>query len=171
MSEAFCFCLAGSRCWYFMVMDQKTVWDILASIPIGTLIAWIAVVIAIISIIVGATIKLYKLFEKYHRITAENEQQKKLMTEHGEAIKKINTSLDEIKKSLDEQRDVNLKQIRHEIVRTCDEALRSGSITASAFRSLEELYDEYKNVFGGNGYVKSLVTKVRQLPITGSIEE
>ena len=152
-------------------MDTKTVWETLAAIPIGTFVAWVVVIAAIISSIAGATIKLYKLFERYHKISEENEQQKKLLTEYGDAIKKINSSLDDVKKSLTEQRDVNLKQIRHEIVRTCDEALQSGTITASAFKSLEELYDEYKNVFGGNGYVKSLVAKVRQLPITGSIEE
>lgn len=151
--------------------DTKTIWDFLATIPVGTFAGWVVVIVAMISAIVGATIKLYKVFEKYHKISAENERREKLMNEYGEAIKKINASLDDVKKSLDEQRGVNLKQIRHEIVRTCDEAMLANYITASAFKSLEELYEEYQDVFGGNGYVKQLVAKVRQLPIRGSIEE
>ena len=38
-------------------------------------------------------------------------------------------------------------------------------------RSLEELYEEYTRIFNGNGYVKTLVMKVRALPVVGVLDE
>lgn len=84
---------------------------------------------------------------------------------------KINAMLEKIQLSLDEQRDVNLKQIRHTIVHTCEDALERGQISINKLRSLEEMFDEYTGIFHGNGYVKTLVTRVRELEIIGKLDD
>ena len=86
-------------------------------------------------------------------------------------MRDIDDTLQEIKKSLDEQKEVNLKQIRHTIVHTCEDALDKGEISINKLRSLEEMYDEYVKIFQGNGYVKTLVIRVRKLKIVGKIDE
>ena len=146
-------------------MDSNSVWQILAGIPIGTVLAWIGVIAAIIAAICTGTIKLYKLFTKYKSLKDENEEQKKLLKEHDRVLDEINAKLDKLCKSVDEQKDVNLKQIRYTIVHTCEEALSKGEITSGKLKSLEEMYDEYTNIFHGNGYAKTLMEKVRALNV------
>ena len=66
---------------------------------------------------------------------------------------------------------MNLKQIRHTIVHTCEDALDKGEISINKLRSLEEMYDEYVKIFHGNGYVKTLVMRVRKLKIVGKLDD
>lgn len=152
-------------------MDTQSIWDLLSSIPIGTLVAWVVVICAIISALCAGTIKLYKAFEKYKEVKDKNEKQEKIIEVHEKTIEEIGKALAEIKKSLDEQKEVNLKQIRHTIVHTCEDALDKGEISINKLRSLEEMYDEYIEIFHGNGYVKTLVARVRELPIIGKLDE
>ena len=77
----------------------------------------------------------------------------------------------DIKKSLDEQKEVNLKQVRYNIVHACDDAISAGAISAGKLRSIEEMYEEYTSIFHGNGYVKTMVLKARQLPISRQLDE
>ncbi len=152
-------------------MDTQSIWDLLSSIPIGTVVAWVVVICAIISALCAGTIKLYKAFEKYKEVKDKNEKQEKIIEVHEKTIEEIGKALTEIKKSLDEQKEVNLKQIRHTIVHTCEDALDKGEISINKLRSLEEMYDEYIEIFHGNGYVKTLVARVRELPIIGKLDE
>lgn len=152
-------------------MDTQSIWDLLSSIPIGTVVAWVIVICAIISALCAGTIKLYKAFEKYKEVKDKNEKQEKIIEVHEKTIEEIGKALTEIKKSLDEQKEVNLKQIRHTIVHTCEDALDKGEISINKLRSLEEMYDEYIEIFHGNGYVKTLVARVRGLPIIGKLDE
>lgn len=152
-------------------MDTQSIWDLLSSIPIGTVVAWVVVICAIISALCAGTIKLYKVFEKYKEVKDKNEKQEKIIEVHEKTIEEIGKALTEIKKSLDEQKEVNLKQIRHTIVHTCEDALDKGEISINKLRSLEEMYDEYIEIFHGNGYVKTLVARVRELPIIGKLDE
>ena len=76
-----------------------------------------------------------------------------------------------IKDALDVQKEVNLKQVRYQIVHTCDDAINAGYITAGKLKSVEELYDEYTGIFHGNGYVKTLMEKTRELDIRGKLDE
>lgn len=152
-------------------MDTQSIWDLLSSIPIGTVVAWVVVICAIISALCAGTIKLYKAFEKYKEVKDKNEKQEKIIEVHEKTIEEIGKALTEIKKSLDEQKEVNLKQIRHTIVHTCEDALDKGEISINKLRSLEEIYDEYIEIFHGNGYVKTLVARVRELPIIGKLDE
>lgn len=152
-------------------MDTQSIWDLLSSIPIGTVVAWVVVICTIISALCAGTIKLYKAFEKYKEVKDKNEKQEKIIEVHEKTIEEIGKALTEIKKSLDEQKEVNLKQIRHTIVHTCEDALDKGEISINKLRSLEEMYDEYIEIFHGNGYVKTLVARVRELPIIGKLDE
>lgn len=152
-------------------MDTKSVWDLLSGISIGTVMAWIIVIFAIITALCTATIKLYKVFTKYKEMKDNDERQKEIIENHDNTLKDIENTLHEIKDSLDEQKEVNLKQIRHTIVHTCEEALERGEISINKLRSLEEMYDEYTQIFHGNGYVKTLVIKVRKLKVVGKLDD
>ena len=152
-------------------MDTKSVWDLLSGISIGTVMAWIIVIFAIIATLCTVTIKLYKVFTKYKEMKDNDERQKEIIENHDNTLKDIENTLHEIKDSLDEQKEVNLKQIRHTIVHTCEEALERGEISINKLRSLEEMYDEYTQIFHGNGYVKTLVIKVRKLKVVGKLDD
>lgn len=152
-------------------MDTKPVWDWLSGLQLGTVVAWILVISAIIAALCAGTIKLYKTFEKYKEAKDKDEKQEKIIESHENTLKEINSTLAKIQESLNEQKDVNLKQIRHTIVHTCEDALERGEISINKLRSLEEMFDEYTEVFHGNGYVKTLVTRVRELKIVGKLDE
>ena len=104
-------------------MDTQSVWEFLFSVPIGKVLAWLIVIGSIITAIGAGAIKLYNAFSKYNEIKTENDEQKKLLKKHDEILSNINRSLTRINTSLDEQKDVNLKQVRYMIVHTCDDAL------------------------------------------------
>lgn len=152
-------------------MDTKSVWDLLSSITLGTVIAWITVVFAIAAFFCTGAIKVYELFTKYKEAKDKNEKQETVMENHDSTLKEIEKTLLEIKNSLDEQKEVNLKQVRHTIVHTCEEALEKGEISINKLRSLEEMYEEYVEIFHGNGYVKTLVYKVRKLKVVGKLDD
>lgn len=152
-------------------MNTKPLWEMLASVSVGTVIAWGVVIVTIISAMCTVTIKLYNVFEKTHKIKEENDNFKALVETHTQRLDNFEVTLKEIKAALNEQRDVNLRQIRHEIVNSCELAMRENYITTSSLRSLEEMYEEYKNIFHGNGYVKTLMEKVRNLNVEKNIED
>ena len=152
-------------------MDTAAIWEVILNVPIGKLLAWIIVLASIITTIVTGTIKLYKIFSKVKDLKAADEEKAKMLNEHDKILKDIDDRLGKIQDALDVQKDVNLKQVRYQIVHTCDEAIANGSISAGKLKSLEELFEEYTKVFHGNGYVKTLVIKTRKLPVTGSLDE
>lgn len=152
-------------------MDTAEIWEVILNVPIGKLLAWIIVIASIITAIVTGTIKLYKIFSKVKDLKAADEEKSKMLHEHDKTMKDIDERLGKIQEALDVQKEVNLKQVRYQIVHTCDEAIASGSISAGKLKSLEELFEEYTRVFHGNGYVKTLMMKARKLPVTGSLDE
>lgn len=152
-------------------MDTNSIWDLLSNVTIGTAIAWVIVISAIVATIMTGTVKTYQLFEKYKEAKDKTEKQESIIKSHDNTLRDINVTLQEIKESLNEQKDVNLRQIRHTIVHTCEEALDKGEISINKLRSLEEMYEEYVDVFHGNGYVKTLVYKVRKLKVVGKLDD
>ena len=82
----------------------------------------------------------------------------------------MNKILATIQSEMQEQVEVNKNQVKHSIVVACDKSLSEGRISASALESLMELFEEYTDVFHGNGYVKAMVDKVLRLPVTGRLE-
>ena len=152
-------------------MDNSSAVEALSSITVGQIIAWFSVITAIITAICTGTIKMYKLFTKYREAKDRHEKQDEIIKSHDATLKEIDATLQVIRKSLEEQKDVNLKQVRHTIVHTCEDALDRGEISINKLRSLEEMYEEYTDVFHGNGYVKTLVEKVRQLKVVGKLDD
>lgn len=153
------------------MQDTKSIWELLSGIPIGTIVAWVIVISTIITALCAGAVKLYKIFTRYKEAKDKDEKQQKSIESHDETLREIEKSLIAIQKSLDEQREVNLKQLRHTIVETCENALDKGEISINKLRSLEEMYDEYVEIFHANGYVKTLIMRVRKLKITGKLDE
>lgn len=152
-------------------MDNSSAVEALSSITVGQIIAWFSVFCAVVTAICTGTIKMYKLFTKYREAKDKNEKQDKTIQSHEDTLKEIESTLQDIRKSLAEQKDVNLKQVRHTIVHTCEDALDRGEISINKLRSLEEMYEEYIEIFHGNGYVKTLMEKVRQLKVVGKLDD
>jgi len=152
-------------------MDAGSAWEELANINVGTVIAWGIVIVSIIAVVIKGITKLYEIFSKYKQLKEDNEKQSELLKAHDETLKQINDSLKHINKRLDEQNEVNLKQIRHTIVNSCYEALKAGEIQIGKFKSIEEMFQEYTDVFHGNGYVKRLVNQVEELPKVGKLDD
>lgn len=143
-------------------MKTNEVWDILSNLSIGTVVAWISVICAIIAAICTAAIKLYNIFEKYKKSKDKTAKQEEVIAQHNEAFAEIRAQLKSISEALNEQKEVNLKQVRHTIVHTCEDALERGEMSTNKLQSLEEMYEEYTDLFHGNGYVKTLMTRVRK---------
>lgn len=143
-------------------MNTNEVWDILSNLSIGTVVAWISVICAIIAAICTAAIKLYNIFEKYKKSKDKTAKQEEVIAQHNEAFAEIRAQLKSISEALNEQKEVNLKQVRHTIVHTCEDALERGEMSTNKLQLLEEMYEEYTDLFHGNGYVKTLMTRVRK---------
>lgn len=153
-------------------MDTQSIWDLLSRIQIGQIVSWGIVIGTILAAICTGTIKIYKIFTRYKEAKDKDENQQRVIESHEKTLKEIGSSLQSIQKALNEQKEVNLKQVRYTIVHTCEEALEKGEISINKLRSLEEMYEEYVDIFHGNGYVKTLMTRVRkEVRIVGKIDE
>lgn len=162
-------------------MDKSSIVQLLSSLTVGTVIAWISVIFGIIGAFCYATVKTYQIFLKYKKMQDEtigyrqlvekNDKDIKEMDEKfSQVIQKVTDSIIDMNNSLKVQQEVNFKQMKHSIVRAAEEALAAGHITISQLKSIEELYSDYIEIFHGNGYVKTLMEKVRQLSVIGSEE-
>lgn len=152
-------------------MDGNVVVEAISNITFGTVLAWFTGILAIFFSLTAIVRKIYKAFERYHRVQEQNTILKNTVDTHGSEIANVNEMLKSIQKTLDEQRIRELKKLRHSIVRAGEAAISKDSITIRELQSLEELYDDYSNVFKENGYVKTLMEKVRDLNVIGTIEE
>ena len=151
-------------------MEANDVIQTLSSIPIGTIIAWVTVIVGIITAIVTGTIKLYKAFEKTHEMKEENLEFRKMVKDHDEQLKLINDKLSCIQDNLTKRDKADLKSMRYSIVRAGEEYVSMGKITIRQLRALEELFEDYHDKHG-NGYVTTLMSKVRALPVIGRLDE
>lgn len=152
-------------------MGTKDVIQLLSSIPIGTIIAWVAVFTTIVTAVTTIIIKLYRVFEKTHKIKEENDVFHKIVQEHDRELKKIVEKLSYIQNKLEENERSELKKLRYSIVRAGEEYVSAGSITIRQLKSLEELFEEYHQDKHANGYVTTLMRKVRALPVIGRLDE
>ena len=156
-------------------MDSNTI-ELLSGISVGHAILWISTAIAIITAFCTATLKIYKLFDKYRNTKEDNERIKKTSEEHDIKFKEFGEKLDKIVSEIEKQRQINYKQVRCQIVQTSEEAISAGKISAAKFKSLMEMYEEYTEVFSDlkpNGYVHALVDRVNDssfVEIIGRVE-
>ena len=139
--------------------------EVVNQITIGQVVAWTAFICGIIGAVIFVTIKLYKLFEKYHKIKEKSAVQENLLNAHDEDIKSLKLDVQRVDKKQDLQLEVMLKQISHEIVTSCEEALVSGSISFDSLESLSGLYGIYHDVYKKNSYVTALMDRVKDLPV------
>ena len=153
------------------MMSEGDVVNFLYSIPVGTIISWAVVICAALGIFCCAIIKLYKIFDKTKIIKDENNLLKKMVESHDAQLQNINTQLSSIQEALNKQDKVSLKKLRHSIIRAGEEAVSKGYIKIRELRALEELYEEYRNDFKANGYVSTLMKKVRALEVVGRLDE
>lgn len=151
-------------------MDTQAIWEKLSSISIGTIVAWVIVIIAIITAFCAGMAKLHKIIAKYEKAKDKNEKQQLLIDGHERALKQIDSVLRVIQKNQEEQKRSNLRRLRYTIVEICEDAIERNEISINKFRVLEEMYEEYVGVYNGNGYVKTLVMKVRGLKIVGNFD-
>ena len=151
-------------------METKDVIQLLSSISIGEIIAWIAVISSFFTIIVAGTIKLYKTFEKTHEMKEENLEFRKMVKDHDEQLKLMNDKLTCIQENLNKRDKADIKSMRYSIVRAGEEYVSMGKITIRQLRALEELFEDYHDKHG-NGYVTTLMRKVRALPVIGRLDE
>ncbi len=151
-------------------METNDVVQVLSSIPIGTIIAWIAVLSSIITIVATGTVKLYKLFEKTKTMQDDNDAFREMVKNHDSQLKLIKESLDLINNKLDKRDKAELTKLRHEITCAGEEYVSKGEVTIRQLRALEEMFEEYHNN-NGNGYVATLMDKVEALPVVGKLNE
>lgn len=164
------------------MQDADSVWATLSSIPIGTLVAWIIVIGAIITALCTGAVKLYKLFVKTYRFKEEDNHLKQIMEDNTVAINNLMQSVERVEQKFDERIEnveqklkehdkTKLKELRHSITVDALRALSDGEIEPQMLSSLEDMFEDYDNR-GGNWYVHDLMEKVRTLPIkTNNYEE
>ena len=146
-------------------MSADEIWHLLSGITIGTVVEWCIVLGCIISAICAGAIKLYQLFQKYTDVKTVNEELKQLVHKHDKRLDNMEQCLINIEDMLNEQKDVNFRQLKYDITHICDEAIRNQCISPAKLKNLEELYEEYIQIFHGNGWVKIMVEKVRALEL------
>ena len=151
-------------------METGDVVTLLSSISIGTVIAWIVVLGGIVSAISTATIKLYKTFEKTHEIKEENDDFKKMVKAHDVQLTAIQTSIENIQEKIDRQEQTEMKKLKYSLVRAMEEYVAKGAITIRQLKSLEDNFEEYHS-HHGNGYVTTMMKKVRTLPVIGMLDD
>ena len=151
-------------------MDTNEVVQTLSTIPVGTIIAWFAVIFGILTAVVAATVKLYKGFEMAHKLKEENNDFRKMVEKHDELLKSIKEDLVEIKRENAERDKSDFLRLKYSIVRAAEEYVSKKEITIRQLKSLEENYEEYHTKHG-NSYVTTLMRKVRDLPVIGALDE
>ena len=155
-------------------MNTNDVWELLSEMQIGTIVAWIVVASSIFGVVGNFVKKFIKLIDKYHdtqeekkdivaKLDEQNDKFSKAISDLADSVNNLNHRLDYIQDKLHVQEEVNLKQIRNDIITICDEAIISEKISERKFQLLNELFDEYTNVFHSNGYVADSVKKVKVL--------
>lgn len=138
-------------------MTQQEVWNILANLKIGTVVAWCAVIIAIITAVVLSVRRLFRLFRDYSSYTVRKAETEQRLKAHDEALQQIMQS-NEIQTSL------LIQVVRSNIIVICQNALAAGYITDVQLREVTELYELYEDS-GGNSYASMLMAKVKTLPV------
>lgn len=145
----------------------KTIWEVLGQIPVGTVLAWGTVIVAIVTAVIKGTMKLFDYFRKISKVKEENEKLTAMVKGHETTLKQINTALEEIKEALEDQKEFDLHIVRNNIITLCHEALEANKIQFEKHKILEELFEEYTRKYHANGYVADLVRRVQYIQIVG----
>lgn len=165
------------------MQNTNTIWQLLGSVPIGTVVAWFVVLSAIIGVFCTGTIKLYKVFAKYKDAKEENDELKNTVKKHGEELDDIHVEINnvkedimkelkEIKQNQVDSRETEIKKLRHSIITSGEKAVAARQMTIREWKSLHDMADEYIHKYKQNSYAKSLVEKVdRDVEVIGKLDE
>ena len=152
-------------------MGSESAWQIISEMPVGKVIAWIILIVAIISGICAAAVKLYKLFERYKKLKDTSDKVLELIESHENALLEVREGLKRIDARMAKQDEITMSQISHSIVVAAEKAISEEKITFSQLKSITGLYKEYRDVYHGNGYIKILMERVEELPVLGKPTE
>lgn len=155
-----------------MGADTKPMLDILMSIPIGTIIGWLVILVSFGGSCCYGAIRLYKAFERFKSVKDENEKLKTTVSEHDDSIVEIKNQLTVIIKKLESQDVTTMKKLRRELVKDGERYLVEGKMTIREWKSWMEMFDEYHDKFKQNSYVETLKNKIeRAVTIIGQLDE
>ena len=101
-------------------MNSQEVWEVLGKIPVGSIIAWGIVVIAILNVINIGLTKLFGLFGFLHKRKDQEENTKKRLQRHDDMLANIDTTLQSINEAM-------RKSMRYDIVRECEAAIANNT--------------------------------------------
>ena len=138
-------------------MTQQEVWDLLSNLKVGTVVAWVIVLAAIVTVVAIGIKKLFKLFRDYSAYKAGKAKTEARLRVHDE-------TLDKIVQSNEMQTKLLIQVVRSNIIVICQNAIATGYITDVQLREVTELYELYEES-GGNSYASMLMAKVKTLPI------
>lgn len=82
----------------------------------------------------------------------------------GSVLVYIRTKINLINSDLRLLKESNLASLRTAILRSAEEYINKGYITFDQLENLKTNNEVYKKM-GGNGFVKTLMTKIEQLPL------
>ena len=151
-------------------MNTDEAISFLSATPFGTVWSWVALIAAIMVSAATCIIKLYKAFSFYKEKADKYEEEQKIVENHTETLAKIAEQLNRIEERQDRQREREFKKLRHTIVFDGERAVADGYITMRQLESLEEMYDDY-HIDEKNGYVLTLMNKVRALEVRGTLKD
>ena len=146
---------------------MDSAWEAVSQLSIGTIVAWVIFIAAIIGGISALTVKLYKVFEKYKGYQDTNKKIMDMLQSHESTIVDIKNALIEVRDARTVQNNIMKKQIGHSIVVTAEKCIAEGKITFSEMKSIMELYEVYHDVYKGNSYVEILMENVKKLNVIG----
>lgn len=157
-------------------MNEDIAWGYVSKIPIGDIVSWIIFLGIILGAFSVAVVKMYKLFEKVKNTQDENTALKQMVQNHETMMLTISKELQSIRNEQEASKKRELKRLRHTIIKAGEEAVASQHITIRKLKSLEELFEEYSGFTDedgkpANGYVKSLMHKVRNVEVIGSLND
>ena len=144
-------------------------------VPLTSFLQSIAIIAILIGGIVGVTIKIYKVMEKWRTVANQNEEKDEMLERNRRDIEEIkkqiaenntimNNKINQLISFNEESKHRELLRLRHDIVETCNKAIKAGIVKNSQLLSIEELYETYKGL-GGNHYVATLIERVETLDI------
>lgn len=133
--------------------------------------------IVIAFIIVGIILKILSEFTDmilsklniYHKKRNDDEKITEKIAAHEKKIEELCEKCSGMTDYLDLVKEIEVRQLRNTLTRSCMDALRRGSISYFELESLGELFEMYEtpapNGLGGNHYVHDLVNRVKKLPV------
>lgn len=156
-------------------MTEAEIVSEISAIPVGRILAWVAVVAAVIIGVYKVCRYAYKISTNVNKILDTYKQQEEKSNTHEQKLQKLQEELSVVKESLYRFEDDRLAQKRYDLVKAGETCLERGTISIRELKAISECYEQYKRPGRDgvvhNGYVATLMEKVSELPVTGQLDE